>query len=194
MARNAVVLFAHPNPKSLNGAIKDAVVETLKAKGFAVTVRDLYAMNFDSKLTVKDFQAMAAGGFAPDVAAEQTLIKDAELVAFVHPIWWFSMPSVLKGYVERVLVRGFAYDYIPGGVKGLLTGKKVVIVNTTGGVKENYDGGMKQAMASTIDNGIIAFCGMTVAAHVFLHGVMQKPREELAKEIAAAQEAIAKAV
>jgi NAD(P)H dehydrogenase (quinone) len=190
MARNAVVIFAHPNPQSLNGAIKDAVVDTLKGKGFSVTVRDLYAMGFDPKLTVKDFQAMAGGGYAPDVAVEQKLISEAEVIAFVHPIWWFSMPAVLKGYVERVLVRGFAYDYIPGGIKGLLAGKKVVVVNTTGGVKENYEGGMKQAMASTIDNGIIAFCGMTVSAHIFLHGVMQKPREELSQEIAAAKEAI----
>ncbi len=179
---NTLVIYAHPKDTSYNAAIKDTVLEALKKRGDTVELRDLYAMDFNPVLRF-DHQK------APDVEQEQKYISNADEIVIVNPIWWYSMPAILKGYIDRVLTYGFAYAYTENGVDGLLKGKRVTIINTAGGTQEAYaSGGYDEALARTIVNGIYRFCGLEITKHHIVHNVIQGSDEYRAgalKEIAA---------
>lgn len=174
-----LLVYAHPNPKSFNHAIKETITSRIRAKGHQLTIRDLYDLKFDPVLSGDDFMEFKAGKIPADIAIEQGFIKDADVLVFVHPIWWFGMPAILKGYIDRVFSYGFAYTVTDKGVQGLLTGKKVMIFNTTGGPQENYQrNGFTVAVEHIFSAGIYGFCGMQVIGHKLFYAVPTVSQEE----------------
>jgi len=166
------VLYCHPDPKSFCHAIFENIIETLRAKGHEVRVKDLYGEEFDPILKGSDFATFQAGKTPPDIKAEQDNILWAEMITLVHPVWWTGLPAMLKGYIDRVFSLGFAYAFGPDGPRGLLGGRKVVIFNTQGALKEEYDAsGMTDVMKKASDIAIYSFCGMEVLDHRFFGGV-----------------------
>ncbi|MEB3299257.1 MAG: NAD(P)H-dependent oxidoreductase [Candidatus Sericytochromatia bacterium] len=167
-----LILYAHPNPASLSHAMKDLLVETYEAQGAEVVVRDLYAMGFDPVLKGSDFVAMKEGKLPEDITMEQSHITWADALTVVAPVWWTGLPAILKGYVDRVFLYGFAYQYGAEGVEGLLKGKKVLLVSNHGTPIEVYQGnGMLSAMSQTQDDGMFRFCGMDVVDHLYFGAV-----------------------
>ncbi len=182
-----LILYAHPNPKSFNHAVLERVEANLKRDRKEYVVRDFYSLGFKPALEGADFVAMGQGRPRPDVAEEQRHIASADRIIVIHPIWWFGMPAILKGYIDRVLVSGFAYKYTDKGPVGLLTGKRVVILNTTGGSQEDYEKhGFRSAIVQAVDVGVYGFCGITVEEHKFMYGVPsvgQEARTAMLEEI-----------
>jgi NAD(P)H dehydrogenase (quinone) len=165
----AVLLYSHPNPQSFNAAILDAVKDELGRKGAEIKVKDLYAMNWNPVLSAGDFQQMAAEGQSPDVAAEQADIKWTDLVVIISPIWWYSVTAMMKGYVDRVFSQGFAYEYRQDGVHGLMGGKKVLIITTSGADQGAAKAsGMDQALQTSLVDG---FCGFAAAKRLNCYAV-----------------------
>lgn len=183
----SLIVYTHPNPESYNHAVLKAVEEELGKSGNTVIVRDLYAGNWDPVLKGVDFQSLAEGKVLPDVEKEQLFIRDAELLVFVSPVWWFSMPAILKGYIDRVFSSGFAFRYTDQGPEGLLKDKKVLIFSTTGGDEKTYaQYGFRDAIGKTQDAGIFGFCGMEVLERKFLYGVpfvSHERRVEMLEEV-----------
>lgn len=174
-----VILYAHPNPKSFNHAILERVEANLKRDRKEYVVRDLYTLGFKPVLEGADFVAMGQKHVRPDVAEEQRHISGADKIIVIHPIWWFGMPAIYKGYIDRVFTAGFAYTYTAKGPEGLLTGKRVIILNTTGGPRENYEkNGYRDAIVKTADIGTYGFCGLEVEEHKFFYGVPMASQEE----------------
>jgi len=170
--QNYLLIYSHPNPKSFNHSIKEKIASVLRSKGKNVEVRDLYVLGFDPVLSAGDFSQFADGKTPPDIAKEQEYIKKADALIFIYPVWWFGLPSILKGYIDRVFSKGFAYDYAGKMPRGLLVGKKVMVFSTTGGPKITYFlGGYKSALDKTITSGIFKFCGMDVIFHKFFYAV-----------------------
>ncbi|MCS6876125.1 MAG: NAD(P)H-dependent oxidoreductase [Aquificaceae bacterium] len=166
------VIYAHPNPKSFNHALKEAVIEVLESKGKNYQLRDLYAMGFNPVLSSLDFETFLSGSVPEDVKREQEIIKASELIIFIYPIWWTGMPAILKGYIDRVFSYGFAYEEKDGELVGLLSDKTVVIINTLGASALDYGpSGMEDCLRKTTDTGIFRFCGMHVIEHIFLYAV-----------------------
>jgi NAD(P)H dehydrogenase (quinone) len=169
---NHLVVFAHPNPKSFGKGILDTVVKASEEKGAAVKVRDLYELGFDPILKPSDFVAFKEGNVPEDIAAEQEIIRWADVITFIYPVWWTSLPAILKGYVDRVFSYGFAYEYIEGAPNGLLKGKKALLFSTTGTPDELYAAnGMHASMKQTTDQGIFNFSGMEEVSHTFFGAV-----------------------
>ena len=167
-----LVLYCHPDPKSFCHAILETAVDTLRGKGHEVRVKDLYAEGFDPIMKGSDFAALQAGKTPPDIKAEQDQIAWAEAITVIHPVWWTSLPALLKGYIDRVFALGFAYAFGPEGPKGLLGGRKVVILSTQGALNEDYDAaGLTDAMKKASDIAIYSFCGVEVLEHRFFGGV-----------------------
>lgn len=167
-----LVIYTHPNPRSFNHAILEAYKEATERQGHEIKVRDLYALGFDSVLKADDFIAFQKGAVPADIKEEQDLITWADTITFIYPIWWFQMPAILKGYIDRVFSRGFAYDFADDAIKGLLTGKEVILLNTTGGPEESYtNGGFRDALQKTHEIGTFALCGMTIRLHKFFYAV-----------------------
>jgi len=168
------IVFAHPNPESFNAAVLDSFRQGLQEAGHQNDVMDLYADKFDPVLTVADFQDLAAGKAASDIAAYQQKVADADALAFICPVWWFGVPAILKGWVDRVLSHGFAFQFQEDGTaKGLLKHKKALVIQTCGGSQEAYEQyGFKAAMQKCIDDGIVRFCGIADVTHEFLYNVV----------------------
>jgi NAD(P)H dehydrogenase (quinone) len=156
-----------------------------KKKDF--TVRDLYKMGFDPVLSAKDLQAIQDGAIPKEIKREQKFVSDADTLIFIFPIWWSAMPAMLKGYIDRVFSLKFAYDITETDVVGLLKGKKVFLVSTTGASKEDYQKmGAFKMMNMAMDMAIFQFSGMKVIGHKYFSSVpyvSQQERKKMLQEL-----------
>ena len=180
---NVLIVYAHPEPKSFNGAMRDLAVEVMTEAGHSVEVSDLYATGFNAVTGPADFtgersdpnrlsiareqtHAMETGTIAEDVAAEQAKLARADLVIFQFPVWWFGMPAIMKGWADRVFARGFAY--LPGKKydTGMFKGKLALVSTTTGTSADTYapDGidGDILSVLWPIHNGLLRYTGFDV--------------------------------
>jgi len=163
-----LIIYAHPNSGSLNHFFKQTILEALQESGEEIEVRDLYEINFNPVLSLNDMNGQRMGKVASEIQTEQDFITWADRIIFVYPIWWTGMPAIMKGYIDRVFSYGFAYRYDNGVQKGLLTGKKTVIVNSHGKSNAEYEAsGMDKALALTSDTGIFTYCGLDIQAHYY---------------------------
>jgi len=121
-------VYAHPEPKSFNAALKDTALDALKEKGHEVKLSDLYAMKFHPGLKASDFPerkkpdvfnpffeailASKSGTFAPDIKEEMEKVKWADLIIFQFPIYFTAMSAIMKGWIDRVLAPGFGFNPI----------------------------------------------------------------------------------
>ncbi len=167
-----LIVYAHPNPESLNHAILDTAVNTLKKNGHEVVVRDLYKLDFQPVLKPEDTETMKAGKIPNDIKVEQEFISEADIITFIYPIWWTGLPAILKGYVDRVFAYGFAYASEEEGIVKLLKGKKGLIINTHGTPNEVYDSiGMTAGLKVTSDIGIFDFTGIETVDHLLFGSI-----------------------
>ncbi len=182
-----LIVYAHPNPQSFSHSLMEKIKRTLQQKGNEVQVRDLYAMNFNPVLGPKDFEKLMKGQTLEDVAQEQKLIKEADEIVMIYPVWWASMPAILKGYIDRVFSYGFAYKKDEKGIIGLLASKQVTLINTHGAPFAYYQQiGMHDAFNKTVDMGIFSFCGVKVRDHKYfgeVPSVDKETREKWLNEI-----------
>lgn len=166
---NHLIIYCNPNMKSLSAAYRDAVVELTEMSGDRVNVRDLYNIGFHPVLEQTDLEAIKHGQIPPEIKVEQDYIMWADLLTFIYPIWWAGMPALLKGYIDRVFSKGFAYIMDDEGHwKGLLEEKKVVILNNMGYPYDYYEkNGMLASLKQIAEEGIFKFCGINVLEHRF---------------------------
>jgi len=179
-----LIVLAHPEPQSYNGALFDTAIATLEAAGHSVSTSDLYRMDFDPvssrknfssvkdpdylKLQVEELHASEGGGFAPDLEAELAKLEAADLVIWQFPLWWFGLPAILKGWVDRVFAMGRAYGGDRVYDTGMFKGKRALLSLTTGGPEgaytaEGFNGDL-DAILRPIHRGILQFTGFAVLA------------------------------
>jgi NAD(P)H dehydrogenase (quinone) len=187
---NILLVHAHPEPRSLNGSLKDFTVQRLEGAGHSVQVSDLYAMNWKAQLDADDSIERRSGErFDPsldskhayenglqslDIVHEQEKLLWADAVILQFPLWWFSMPAILKGWVERVYAYGFAYgvgehsDARWGDRygEGTLAGKRAMLIVTSGGWESHYGprgiNGPIDELLFPIHHGIFYYPGFDV--------------------------------
>lgn len=180
---NVLIVHAHPEPKSFNGAMKDLAVETLRAAGHEVVVSDLYALKFNPVCDTADFEgersdpdflsipreqthAVETRTLAADIVAEQEKLASADFVIFQFPVWWFGMPAIMKGWADRVFARGFAYLTGRKYDTGMFKGKLAMVAATTGTSADTYapDGidGDILTVLWPIHNGLLRYSGFDV--------------------------------
>ena len=151
---HVLIVYAHPEPTSFNGALKDAAVEAIVAAGHQVTVSDLYAEAFNPVAGRHDFTTVAdptrfhyqseqleaaqSGGFSAEIAREQARLARADAIILQFPLWWGAPPAILKGWFERVLAYGFGYADGRRFDKGLFRGRGGLMCVTTGGTPARF--------------------------------------------------------
>ncbi len=182
-----LIVYANHSESSFNAKIKDELCASLRNLGHETRIRNLYEQDFYPVLKGSDFEALQSGNLPKEIIEEQEHIQWADVITFVYPIWWTGMPAILKGYIDRVFLYGFAYAMSEQGIVGLLKNKKVAIINTTGQPREAYEpSGMYDAMRKTTDNGIFEFTGMKVIDHIFFPSIMSvddDTRNQYLKEV-----------
>jgi len=170
---NTLIIFGHPNPDSFNGAILKTVENKLKEKQYKFISKNLYQLNFNPILTMNDFARMRNSTVTNDIAIEHSDIEWAKNIIFIYPIWWAGQPAIVKGWIDRVFSRGFAYaPQEDGTVKGLLSDKTVMVFTTSGSSEENMNqSGMTAAMEKVMMEGILGFCGISTMLYKNLYEI-----------------------
>lgn len=183
---NTLIVHAHPEPQSFCAAMKDLAIATLEGAGHAVQVSDLYAMNWNPLASAADFQARSnpdylvyaleqreaakAGTIAADIAAELDKLLWADLVILNFPLFWCSVPAMLKGWIDRVLVSGTCYGGLRFYDRGGLAGKRALLSFTLGGQQHMFEDeaavhGDWESMLRPLQRGTLAYVGMRVLPH-----------------------------
>lgn len=185
-----LIVFAHPEPKSLSASLRDVAIRELEAAGHEVRVSDLYAMGWKSEIDRVDFPAIAPdqrlqpvaasrNAFASDmltndVMAEIEKLLWADTLILQFPLWWFSMPAILKGWIDRVYAYGFAYgvgkhsDTRWGDRygEGTLADKRAMLIVAVGGWEEHYSArgvnGPIDDLLFPINHGVLYYPGYDV--------------------------------
>jgi NAD(P)H dehydrogenase (quinone) len=175
-----VVILAHPNPASFNASVAQAYVLAATALGHTVLVRDLYAMDFDPRLSA--IELPFAENFEPgaDVRAERSLLGDADVYALVYPLWLNAPPAIMKGYLERVFGWGFAYGRDGHGTEPLLAGKRLISFSSSGAPQRWVEeSGAMQAIRALFDSHFATICGLTAVDHIHFGHIVPGIREDV---------------
>jgi NAD(P)H dehydrogenase (quinone) len=200
---NVLIVIAHPEPKSFNYAMFKTAVETFESGGHKVKTTDLYVMKFNPvsdrsnyktvkdpeyfKQQIEEMHAVEKEGFNEILKAEMEKVREADFILFQFPLWWFSVPAVLKGWFDKVFAMNFAY----GGGKiydtGYFKGKKAMLSVTTGGpeilyTKDGLNGEMNMLLYP-INHGILYFTGITPLEPHIVYSPVRLSDEERKKEL-----------
>ena len=177
-----LIVHAHPEPGSFTGAMKQVAIETLTGAGHEVRVSDLYEMKFNPVASSTDFRTRANSSylvyaleqrhadktntFTEDIAAEIEKVAWADLVIFSFPIFWFSVPAIMKGWIDRVFISGRFYGGMRFYDRGGLNGKRALLALTLGGQRHMFDAdgihGPLDDMLRPLLRGTLAYLGFEV--------------------------------
>lgn len=210
MPKTILVVYAHPEPTSLTRQFVKETVQTLEQQGHTVLQSDLYGMRWKAIFDESDFPSRinkdrldfiqesghvyANGQQTRDVANEQRKLLAADIVIFHFPLWWFGMPAILKGWIDRVYAYGFSYGYKGEGNRyrygdGILKGKLALLSVMVGGPTEDYAprgiNGPLDELLFPITHGALFFPGFDVLPTHAVYGTGKLEIGVAEKEFAA---------
>ncbi len=164
---NILVVLANPKETCFTRDVCATFCCEARARGHEIVLRDLYVMNFNPVASAADITGNLTGNVAQDVALEQEYVRKCDVIALIHPIWWIDRPAILKGYIDRVFARGFAYGYGPNGTRGSLSGKRGVLITSSGSTQEHFnESGKMKAVEVAQDLGTMEFCDIKMLGHL----------------------------
>lgn len=164
---HATIVLAHPIHRSLTQAVARKVAEGIAASGagHGAEIVDLMAEGFDPRFTERDAAVLARQAVPDeDVLAEQARLDRSDALVLVYPVYWWSMPALLKGWIDRVFSNGWAYDDTPeAGIVKRLGRLSVHLIAIGAADRRTYARhGYAEAMKVQIDHGIFDYCGAPV--------------------------------
>ncbi|MFC7310630.1 NAD(P)H oxidoreductase [Streptomyces monticola] len=183
-SRKALLVLSHPRRDSLTGLSGERAREQLERQGYTVDVLDLHAEGFDPRMPVADEPDWHDPGkrYSDEVHAHMDRIAAADAIVVVFPVWWFDVPAILKGWIDRVWNHGFAYGAEPTA----LAAKRILWVGLAGGSQKSY---AEQGLDAMIDLhlrvGISEFCGIKDITVRLVHDtVSDDPQEQVRRHVA----------
>ncbi len=199
---NILIVYAHPEPKSFNGAMFEQAIATLTKEGHNVRQSDLYKMQFNpvsdrsNFTTIKDpdyfkqqqeeVYATGANGFAAFIEEEQQKIEWCDVMIWQFPLWWFSVPAIIKGWIDRVFAMGRFYNNGVIYENGMFRGKKALLSITAGGPEKNYIKeryGELAVILHPLHRGVLEFTGFSVLRPQIIYGTEKLSNQELNGEL-----------
>jgi NAD(P)H dehydrogenase (quinone) len=180
---NVLVVYAHHEPTSFTAAMKNVAIQALERDGHNVTVSDLYGQGFSAVAQKWDFVTTSGNhfnymseqkhaaklqmAFSPDILGEIQKLQAADTLLIIGPIWWSSVPAILKGWFDRVLAMGVAWDTGKFYENGLMRGKQAMLIAAGSHPAEYYsaDGRHRSDphhILHPINHSTLAFCGFNV--------------------------------
>ena len=151
---HVLILAVHPDPGSLTHALAREFERGLVSAGHTARALDLVADGFSPVASLPEYNAWNQRQVPPDMARYQDLVRSAQGLAFIYPIWWATPPALLQGWLQRVFTQGFAFDYVNGRALGLLTCKAQLIVNV-GSRDPRLEPSYVEPMV-----GVLRYCGI----------------------------------
>ncbi|MFI8632901.1 NAD(P)H-dependent oxidoreductase [Microbacterium sp. NPDC077663] len=167
---STLIVIAHPDRTSFTHHVADRLAAALPAGG--VEVADLAAEDFDPRFTLADRHSyLVAGDYPADVAAEMARLDRADQLVLVFPVFWWSMPALLKGWIDRVFANGWAFGVGEGGGirpgLGRLTAHLIPVAGSDAALYERR--GYDRSFETQIGTGILDYCGVRRGLTEFLY-------------------------
>ena len=163
MSKRILVILGHPAEESLCGAVAKTYVKGAQAAGHEIRLLSLGKLQFDPILhdgynTIQPLE--------PDLVAAQDSIVWAEHLVFVYPIWWGSIPAILKGFFDRILLPGFAFKFQKGALMadGLLASRTAHLIATMDTPPWYYRLVYRMPGHNQMKRTILEFCGIKPVA------------------------------
>ena len=161
---NALIVTAHPVENSLSHSLAARIAARLREQGTQVEIADLHAEAFTPAMLRPDLALYHGDASAPptDIQREQQRVERADMLVFVFPVYWWSVPGLLKGWFDRVLTLNWAYKVAEDGrIVGNLRDVPVRLIATAGSDLNGFDKhGYSTAIQTQIVEGIFGFCGL----------------------------------
>ncbi|MBB5877281.1 MULTISPECIES: NAD(P)H-dependent oxidoreductase [unclassified Xanthomonas] len=172
---HALIVVSHPDPQSLTHAVAHAFAEGVAALGQHTTeLADIAAEGFQPAFNPADRATFLLQASAPpDVLREQERIDRSDALVLVYPVYWWSFPGQLKGWIDRVFCNGWAYSETPEGAIEKRLGRLPVHLLGIGAADERTYArhGYDTALRAQIDHGIFDYCGAKVVTSRILCGI-----------------------
>ncbi|MFE3253058.1 NAD(P)H-dependent oxidoreductase [Streptomyces sp. NPDC059209] len=191
-------LYAHPDPRSLNGALRDEGIAVLREHGHEVIESDLYAMEWNPVVGHGDFHhdpgerldvltesqaALENGTLSEDIRAEQEKLLWSDTLVVQFPLWWFGPPAILKGWFDRLFIQGFAQGVLDPETgraqrygSGGLVGRRALVLTTVGANAattgpRGIHGDINEVLFPLL-HGTLWYPGMTVVPPLVVNGAV----------------------
>lgn len=170
---NSLIIVSNPKTTSFSAAVVAKVREGLLADGHEVEVADLSREGFDQRMQEKDLDYFMGESAAPaDVLREQERFDRAAAVIVIFPRYWWWMPGMLKGWIDRVFQNNWAYGYnAEGALVGLLRNRPVHVIVHGESDDEGADKRGYRAATLTMIDGIFGFCGISDIKTTFMFDI-----------------------
>jgi putative NADPH-quinone reductase len=157
------VIIAHPDKASFNHAIASVVLKQLERNGHGVSFHDLCAEHFDPLLVCEEIPKEAV--LPEPIKSHCEEVRQANGIIVIHPNWWGQPPAILKGWIDRVIRPGIAYEFLEGdsgeGVpKGLLKAEAAIVFNTSNTLLEREQQIFGDPLETIWRNCIFGLCGV----------------------------------
>lgn len=192
----ALIVIAHPDPDSLTHHVTKELQSAFADQGVSSEVADLAAEDFDPRFTQEDRSSYQQVTRMPaDVVAEQERIDRADHLVLVFPVYWWSMPALLKGWIDRVFVSGWAFEQLEGGSLQPKLGRlSMHLVPIAGSDASSYERhGYRASISTQIEHGVMDFCGARRGSATYLYDSETKGLSVIADEVGALARDIARA-
>ena len=183
----ALIIHADPGSHNLSAAVRDRMAEILVSRGWEVEVRNLYEDSFNPVATAEEvsFSKHTEDSLDPQVLEYQTLVKQADALILVYPLWWKQPPAMLKGWQDRVFSYGFAFEFVnnsPDSVISLLAGKKALIINLAAGSGTSFEDQEFLHYLDMADASLYGISGIELAGRhvIFSSGTMDREEKKAA--------------
>ncbi|MCG0062332.1 NAD(P)H oxidoreductase [Streptomyces tricolor] len=174
-AGTALVVVAHHRSDSLTAHTARRAAARLGAAGYRIDLLDLHAEGFDPRMNVEDQPDWGnrEKRYSEETHAHMRRILDADVIVAVFPVYWQSVPAVLKGWIDRVWNYGFAY----GRSKPRLAGKRILWLGLAGATADDpIAQGMQSVLEATLSEGIALYCGFSRSTVGLLLDAEERPQ------------------
>ncbi|MBD3664366.1 NAD(P)H-dependent oxidoreductase [Sulfitobacter aestuariivivens] len=177
-----LVVLDHPDPRAFSAAVASRFSAGAETAGHRVELADLHAEGFDPRWTLADIEGDRSGVPPADVQREQTRIARADAICFVFPLFWWGMPAMTKGWVDRVWSWGWAYDQLEDPELSLQRPRTGVFLVPAGARSDEMEEcGYQQAIETQWLKGAFGYFGFRTRELLVLNGSKgsKKRREAL---------------
>jgi len=189
--KRAHIVYAHPEPNSFVAAMRDTTRSALEQSGWQTSLADLQANEFKAVASASDFGARARPDYLvysleqrhawqhecidPEIASEVEAVRSSDLLVLVFPVFWFSVPALMKGWIDRVFLSGVFYGGRKVYDRAGMRGKHAMVVSSLGGREHMFGPGAihgeLKGMLRHLLQGTLGYVGFSVYEPFFAHHV-----------------------
>jgi len=155
-----LIVLAHPNQQSFSHAVAQQVIDGANSKGHSIKLLDLYQTDFSPVLTTRDLEQFSGVKMPNDVLEHQRIVEEADALFFIFPVWWYGMPAMMKGWLDRVWSAGWAYDWKHDPEGSILDRRPCTVLALTGASSNQLDRwSYDKQLQHLWRYGVFGYCG-----------------------------------